>query len=83
MPGWRSALRAYLRDYEWIHLTTGLFGNLSFFAGSVSLLTGTWAWAGAWLFIVGSLGMLVGTLGGFLDRYLRHRRRWNMPLTDS
>lgn len=60
-------LRTLLRDYEWIHLGLGLTGNLMFFVGSVLFLPAfePWKTLGVWLFVVGSLLMLVGSAGNF------------------
>lgn len=70
-----AALRAFLRDYEWIHIGVGLFGNFLFFVGSVFFLWASWQTAGVWLFIVGSFAMLLGSLGEALVRWERRLRR--------
>lgn len=69
-----AALRAFLRDYEWIHIGVGLFGNFLFFVGSVFFLWASWQTAGVWLFIVGSFAMLLGSLGEALVRWERRLR---------
>lgn len=56
-------LATLLRDYPWVHLGLGLIGNASFFVGSVFFLYESLKTAGIWLFIVGSAGMLIGSLG--------------------
>ncbi|MEX0921574.1 MAG: YrhK family protein [Rhodovibrionaceae bacterium] len=69
---WRTAaLRAVVRDYAWIHIGIGLFGNLLFFVGSVFFLWASWQTAGVWLFILGSFAMLLGSLGEALARWER------------
>ena len=50
-------------DYEWVHTLLGLIGNVAFFVGSVFFLFEPLKTAGIWLFIVGSFGMLVGSVG--------------------
>lgn len=52
-----------LRDYQWIHLGLGVLGNTTFVVGSVFFLFDSLKNAGTWLFIIGSAGMLVGSLG--------------------
>lgn len=52
-----------VQDYEWVHTTLGLIGNVSFFVGSIFFLFEPLKTAGIWLFIVGSAGMLVGSVG--------------------
>lgn len=65
------ALRAFVKDYEWIHILIGLFGNFLFFVGSVFFLWSSWQAAGVWLFIVGSFAMLLGSMGEALIRWER------------
>lgn len=69
-----------ISDFRWIHRGLGLIGNFSFFVGSVcflyqallgfGLVIGE---LGVWLFIIGSFGMLIGSLGEAMVRYERHR----------
>lgn len=66
-----ASLRGFVRDYEWIHVLIGLFGNFLFFVGSVFFLWSSWQIAGVWLFIVGSFAMLLGSLGEALIRWER------------
>ncbi len=56
-------LRLLFKKYGWIHLGVGLIGNISFVVGSAFFLYKDLKTAGTWLFIVGSSGMLIGTLG--------------------
>lgn len=58
-----DALQRLVSDYEWFHTGVGILGNLMFFVGSVLFLFEPARTAGVWLFIVGSFGMLVGSLG--------------------
>lgn len=58
-----SRLLAVLEQFHWLQMTLGLIGNVSFFVGSVMFLFEPLKTAGIWLFIVGSFGMLMGTIG--------------------
>ncbi len=69
-------LRSLIRDFPWIHIFLGLTGNLSFFIGSICFLWEKYKPAGVWLFIIGSFGMLIGSMGhAFIkwDEYLNHQ----------
>ena len=63
-----NALRLIVRDYGWIHLSLGLFGNIAFFVGSVMFLPSLEPWrvTAVWLFIIGSFFMLIGSIGQLL-----------------
>ena len=63
-----NTLRLIVRDYGWIHLSLGLFGNVAFFVGSVMFLPSLESWrvVAVWLFIVGSFFMLIGSIGQLL-----------------
>lgn len=63
-----------LRKFPWAHLGLGILGNTAFFVGSIFFLYEDLKTAGVWLFIVGSLGMLVGSLGQLLVSVERKRR---------
>ena len=56
-------VRAFFHEFEWIHIALGLIGNLSFAVGSVMFLWEATKPLGTWLFIVGSIGMLIGSIG--------------------
>ncbi len=60
-------LRVIIQDYSWIHMTIGLVGNLSFFIGSILFFERfkDYKTLAVWLFVVGSLFMLVGSVGNF------------------
>lgn len=59
----RSRAAAWLEEFHWFHTSLGLLGNVCFFVGSVLFLWESTKLVGVWLFIVGSLGMLLGSLG--------------------
>lgn len=63
-----NLLKTIVHDYGWVHISLGLIGNICFFVGSVLFLPAfsSWQTFGVWLFIVGSLLMLVGAMGSFL-----------------
>ena len=54
-------IQTLVRDFEWIHLGIGLFGNFCFVVGSVLFFKSFEAWytLAVWLFVVGSTGMFV------------------------
>ena len=58
-----ESLRALARNFSWVHLGLGLFGNVTFVVGSVLFLWESTKLAGTVLFIVGSTGMLIGSVG--------------------
>lgn len=62
-----------LRDFPWVHLGLGLFGNTLFFVGSVMFFWSSVKTLAIWLFVVGSLGMLLGSIGQVLVRIDKHR----------
>jgi len=61
-------LKTLVKDYGWVHLSLGLFGNVAFFIGSILFLPALEPYKviGVWLFIGGSFLMMVGSLGQFL-----------------
>jgi len=56
-------LRAFLRHHVWIHTGLGLLGNAAFVVGSILFLWESTKTPGVWLFIVGSSGMLLESIG--------------------
>lgn len=60
-------LRLIVQDYGWIHTGIGFVGNLTFFIGSIFFLPAfePLQTLGVWLFISGSLLMLIGSAGEF------------------
>lgn len=69
----RRWIGATLRNFPWVHLGLGLLGNGAFVVGSVFFLFESLKTAGVWLFVVGSLGMLVGSVGQLLVSIERKR----------
>ncbi len=63
-----------LRDYPWVHLGLGLFGNTLFVVGSVMFFWASVKTLAIWLFVFGSLGMLLGLIGELLVRVEKRRR---------
>lgn len=68
-------IRETVHDFEWVHTLIGVFGNLTFFVGSIFFFWDSWETAGVWLFVTGSLAMLVGAVGAALSRWERRIRR--------
>jgi YrhK-like protein len=58
-----NAVQKVARDYESAHMALGIAGNAMFFVGSIFFLFEPLKTAGVWLFIIGSFGMLVGSVG--------------------
>ena len=65
-----AAFQDVARDYEPLSTWRGLLGHACFFIGRGLFLADATQPAGVWLFIVGSLGMLVESLSGALRRSL-------------
>ncbi len=63
-----------LRDFPWVHLGLGLAGNSMFVAGSVMFFWSSVKTLAIWLFVFGSLGMLLGSVGELLVRIEKRRR---------
>jgi hypothetical protein len=74
-PGARRPwLGTALHDFPWIHLSTGLVGNLLFVIGSVMFFWPSAKQLAIWLFVLGSVGMFLGSVGELLVRVEKHRR---------
>jgi hypothetical protein len=59
----KRAIQEFITEYQWIHTSLGIIGNLAFFVGSIFFLWDSTQLMGTWLFIIGSAGMLLGSLG--------------------
>ncbi|HPF78910.1 MAG TPA: YrhK family protein [Alphaproteobacteria bacterium] len=68
-------LRKFFDDFEWIHITLGLIGNLTFFIGSILFFYQDLQNAGIWLFVIGSFLMLIGSVGSGLVRYAERKKK--------
>lgn len=71
----RRWIGAVLRDFPWAHLALGLLGNTLFVAGSVMFFWSSVKTQAIWLFVFGSSGMLLGSVGELLVRIEERRRR--------
>lgn len=69
------AVSGLVRDFEWVHTLIGIFGNATFFVGSILFFWQSLQTAGVWLFVIGSAGMLVGSIGSAIVRIERSRMR--------
>ncbi|EKF73833.1 hypothetical protein A11A3_11508 [Alcanivorax hongdengensis A-11-3] len=74
-PSRWAITRALIHQYQWFHVSMGLIGNTTFVIGSVFFLWEDWQRAGTWLFIIGSVGMLLGSIGSAIVTYERDRGR--------
>ncbi len=72
-PPSRPWIGTFLRDFPWIHLLIGLTGNLLFFVGSIMFFSDKLETGAIWLFVLGSLGMLIGSLGEIFVRIEKRR----------
>ena len=70
-----KAIRTLVQEFGWIYTGIGVFGNTTFFAGSIAFLPTLkrweavgmeWQTVGVWLFIFGAFLMLVGAVGNLL-----------------
>jgi hypothetical protein len=59
----QKIIQDFVRERKWIHVSLGLVGNVCFFVGSILFLSETLQPIGTWLFIVGSAGMLIDSIG--------------------
>lgn len=70
---------AALRDFPWVHLGLGLMGNTMFVVGSVMFFWESVKTLAIWFFVLGSLGMLLGSVGELLVRVEKRRRGDDEP----
>lgn len=63
----KPLLKTVVQDYGWIHTAIGAIGNFIFFLGSIFFLPSEQSMltVGVWLFIIGSLLMMLGAIGEF------------------
>ena len=61
-----NTVSACIHKYAWIHLSIGIVGNIIFATGTILFMKQS-DLAG-WFFLVGSLGMLLNSLGALLAK---------------
>ena len=61
-PTMKTLLHTVVRVYGWIHLSRGLFGNVSFFVGSILFLPVLAPYK-----IIGAFSMMTGAIGLLLS----------------
>ncbi|EFL10025.1 predicted protein [Streptomyces sp. AA4] len=66
-------VKSFVREFPTIHLVVGVLGNVIFFVGSVLFLSASTELLAIWLFIIGSLGMMLGAIGQAVYIHERHR----------
>jgi hypothetical protein len=73
----KSLLKTVVRDYGWIHTAIGAIGNFIFFIGSIFFLPSfsSMLVVGVWLFITGSLLMMMGAIGEFFVKLYEREER--------
>jgi len=77
------SIRTLVQQYEHIHTTIGIVGNLLFVVGSILFFKAfeQFYTLAVWMFVVGSVCMLIGAIGSGLRRFW-HRRQ-NQPAYDD
>lgn len=68
-------LERFVREYRWIHLSTGLIGNSAFVVGSVLYLVEESQDVATVFWLIGSIGMLLGRVGEAIAQGLDHHWR--------
>ena len=61
-------IQKQVQTFPLVHIGIGIFGNATFLVGSVLFLWDATEIVGVWLFIVGALGMLLGSVGELILR---------------
>ncbi len=77
----KSMIRTLVQDYGWIHTSIGAIGNFVFFIGSIFFLPSfkSLLVVGVWLFIIGSLLMMIGAIGDFFVKIYEAEERKARP----
>lgn len=70
----RQWIGTALRDFPWVHLGLGIAGNALFVVGSVLFFWVSTETVAIWFFVIGSLGMLIGSIGEMFVRIEKRRR---------
>jgi hypothetical protein len=73
----KNLLKTVVQDYGWIHTAIGAIGNFIFFIGSIFFLPSFHSMlvVGVWLFITGSLLMMMGAIGEFFVKIYEGEER--------
>jgi hypothetical protein len=66
-----NVVQEVVQEYEWVHTSLGILGNVLFFVGSVLFLFDSVHKWDIYTFIVGSLFMLVGSVGSAVVKSVR------------
>lgn len=66
-------LHVVIHDYEWVHICLGLIGNFAFVVGSFMFFSASTKQLALWLFVAGSSGMLIGSIGSAFVKYERRQ----------
>jgi len=68
-------MRTLVKEYEHIHTTIGIVGNLLFVVGSVLFFKtfDQYYTLAVWMFVLGSVCMLIGAMGSGLRRLYKRR----------
>jgi hypothetical protein len=62
-------MRKFACHFQWIHIGVGILGNMAFLIGSFCFLQESLKTVGVWLFILGSFGMLIGSIGSAIVKF--------------
>lgn len=68
----RRTLETFVHRFPTVHVSLGMIGNALFVVGSLLFVTGSQD-LGAYLFVAGSCGMFLGSLGEAVRRMTRRR----------
>lgn len=67
-------LRKLIDHYRWVHTAIGLAGHLCFISGTIAFILGAKS-VGNWLFLSGTSGMFIGSLGSAIVMEEQRRER--------
>ncbi len=66
-----KVVRTFAQENFWVHTGIGIVGNSSFFVATILWKVGSFMELAIWLFIIGSAGMLIGSIGTAFARWER------------